>query len=71
MRKSFIKGPKYREINNILQKKDKSTTIDRLNNCTDTWCSKHGIDKSVLIEWKNKVIDKVKEKIKTLYNKTS
>ena len=33
--------------------------IRRLKNCIDTWCSKHGIDKSILAEWKDKIIDNV------------
>ena len=39
--------------------------IEGLNDCIDTWCRKHSIDKSVLMEWKGKVFDKADEKIKT------
>ena len=70
-RKLITKGPKYKETNNISWEKAKSTIIKGLNDCIDTWCSKHGIDKSLLMEWKDKVINKVDGKIKTLSNKTS
>ena len=51
--------------------KAKSTITEGLSESVDTWCSKHGIDKSVLKEWKDKVIHKVVVKINTLFNKTS
>ena len=60
LRKLFTKSPKYIEANNNSWKKAKSAN-----------CNKHGIDKSVLLEWKSKVIDKDGEKIKTWPNKTS
>ena len=42
-----------------------------LNDCIDTWYREHDIDKSVLMELKGKVIDKVDEKIKTFSNNAS
>ena len=65
LRKLFTKGPEYRETNNISWEKAKSTITEGLNDCIDTWCSKHGINKSVLMEWKDRVIDSVDEKIKS------
>ena len=32
---------------------EKFTTNEGLNDCIDTCCSKNGIDKSVLLEWKD------------------
>ena len=43
-----------------------STILEELNDCIDMQCSKHGIKKSVLMEWNGKVINKVDEKVKTL-----
>ena len=45
--------------------------MKELNDCIDTLCSKHGMNKSVLMEWKGKVIDRIDENIKTLSKKTS
>ena len=39
--------------------------MKELNDCIDTLCSKHGMNKSVLMEWKGKVIDRIDENIKT------
>ena len=71
LRKLFTKGPEYRETNDISWEKAKSTITEGLNDCTYTWCCKHDIDKSVLMEWKDRVIGNADEKIKTLSNKTS
>ena len=71
LRKFFTKNPKLRETNNTSREKTKFTIFVGLNYCIDTWQSKYGIDKSVLMEWKGKVIDNVDEKIKCLSNKTS
>ena len=71
LRKLFVKGPIYKETNSISWEKAEFTIIEGLNDCIDTWCSKHGIDKPVLIESKEKVINKLGEKTKTLFNKTS
>ena len=59
LKKLLTKGPKYRETNNIYWEKAKSTEI---SDCIHTRCNKHGRDKSVLMQWKGKVIDKVDEK---------
>ena len=45
--------------------------MEGLNDCIDTWCDKHCIDKSAVTEWKYKVISKADEKIKILSNNTS
>ena len=45
--------------------------MKELNDRIDTLCSKHGMNKSVLMEWKGKVIDRIDENIKTLSKKTS
>ena len=66
-----MKGPIHKETNSISWEKAKFTIIEGLNDCIDTWCSKHSIDKPVLVESKEKVIDKVGEKTKTLSYKTS
>ena len=42
-----------------------------LNNCINTWHNKHGVNKSVLTEWKHKVNIKIDEKIKIPSNNTS
>ena len=57
---------------NVLLEKARSTIIEGHNYCIDTWCSKHGVDKSVHMEWKGKgkSSDEFNEKIKTS-NKTS
>ena len=57
-RKLFTKGPLYTEPSNISWEEAKSTMIGGLNNDIDTGCIKHGIDKSVLMECKGKVINK-------------
>lgn len=44
-------------------KKVKSTITEGLNDCINTWCCKHEIDKSGLMEWKSK-INKVNKKNK-------
>ena len=54
----------------LFNEKELSTIIEWLSDCIDTWCSKHGQDKSVLMEWKGTVTVKIDEKIKTLSNKT-
>ena len=61
-----------RETNNVLWEKAKSAIIEGHNYCINTWCSKHGIDKPVRMEWKGKGkgIDEFNEKMKTS-NKTS
>ena len=51
--------------------KGKSTIIERLSHCINTWCSKHDIEKSVLIGLKGEVIYKIDEEIKAFSNKTS
>ena len=33
--------------------------IEGLNECIDTWCSKHGINKSLHMEWKGNVINRL------------
>ena len=71
LRKFFTKSTKYRENNNISWQKAKSTITEGPNDCINTWCSKHGTYKSVLMEWKGKSIDRVDEKIKTMSSKTS
>ena len=57
----FIKDRNYRETNNISWEKAKSTVIDGLSDYMDTGCSKQEIDKSALMEWKGKVMEKVDE----------
>ena len=71
LRKLFTKVPKYIETNHVSWRNAKSTKIEGLNDCIDTRCSKYGIDKSVLMEWKGTVTDKVDDKRKTLSNKLS
>ena len=71
LRGLFYEGPEYKETINISSEKAKFTIIEGLSGCIVTWRSKHGIDKSLLMEWKGKVIDKVDEKIKTLPRKAS
>ena len=66
-----MKGPIHNETNSISWEKTKFTITEGLNDCIDTWCSKHSIEKPVLIESKEKVIDNVGEITKTLSNKTS
>ena len=51
--------------------KAKSTIIEGLSHCINIWCSKHDMEKSVLIGLKGEVIDKVDEEIKAFSNKTS
>ena len=41
-----------------------------INDGIDTWCSKYDIDKSVLMEWKGKVINKIDEKTKNFVQQT-
>lgn len=70
-RKLFTKDPKYRETDRIPWGKGKLIMTEGLNDCC---CSKYGIDKllkPLLVEWKDKVIDKVNGKIRTLSKKTS
>ena len=55
--KLLTRGPKYSG------KKAKSTITEGLNDCINTWCCKHEIDKSGLMEWKSK-INKVNKKNK-------
>ena len=43
--KLLTKDPEYRGTNNISREKVKSTIIKGLNDCIDTWCTKHGINK--------------------------
>ena len=45
LRKLLSKDPKFREVNNILWEKTERTITEGLNDCTDLWCSKHGIGK--------------------------
>lgn len=52
--------------NNISWEKAKSTVTEGINDCIDTWYSKDDIYKSVLTEWKAKVINNVDEKIEAL-----
>ena len=71
LRKLFTKGSKHGETNDILLQKAKSIIIEGLNDCIETQSSKNGIDISVLMESKSKVVAKVDQKIQTLTNKTS
>ena len=50
LRKLFTKDPKYRENTNISLEKNKSSIINGIDFCINTWCSKHGIDQSALME---------------------
>ena len=54
----FTGCPICRETNNMPLKKAEPTIILGFVDIVDAWCSKHAIDKSVLTEWKGKVIDK-------------
>ena len=66
---------------NISSGKGKSTITENLSSFIETfetWCSKHGMNKSTLLDWKSNVIDKVDEKkyvqknfFKVLYEYTS
>ena len=71
LKKVFTKGPKYRENNNISLERAKACIMKGLNNCINTWHNKHGVNKSVLTEWKHKVNIKINEKIKIPSNNTS
>ena len=61
---------KYKQTNNISWEEAKPTIIEEHNDCIDSWCRKHGIKKSVHMEWKGKVVDNADKKIKTLSNET-
>ena len=62
LRMLFTRNPKCREARNMSLEKAKSTIIQGLIDSIDAWCSKYGVDKSVLMQWKGKVIDKDDEK---------
>ena len=55
MRKLFTKGLKYRENNKTSWKGVKSCIMEGFNDCVDTYCNKHGNDKSIFKEWKIKL----------------
>ena len=66
LRKMFTKGRKHTQKNNISWERSNPSIKEGLNNSIiDTWCNsnKHGSDKSILTEWRYKVISKVDEKI--------
>ena len=42
--------------------------MEGLTDCIDTWSSKHGVDESVLTEWKQKAIIKIDKKINIVSN---
>ena len=45
LKKSFIKGPKYREATLINLEKAKHCILEGLDNCISNWCYKNGVDK--------------------------
>ena len=63
LNKLFTKGSEYRKNNNIHWIKFKISIMVGLSEYIDTWCSKHGVDKSAVTKWKYKVINVFDDKI--------
>ena len=51
LKKFFNKDPNYRENTKKLWGSSKATIAKRLEDCSDIWCIKHKIDKSILTRW--------------------
>ena len=45
--------------------------MESVNECVDTWCKYHGINKFILWEWKCEFIRKIDEKMKSFFNNIS
>ena len=63
LRKSFIKGPKYREVKPINLEKAKHCILEGLDNCISSWYYKSGVDKSFFFEWNNSFKVKIDERM--------
>ena len=69
LRKLFTKGLKLCVA--MCWKKARANIITSLEDCIDTSCVKNGQFNSILIEWKQKIIETLDIKIKNLLEKSN
>ena len=63
LRKLFSKGPSYREPYYINWERNLATCVKAVLEFKRKWAKKEQIDSSILSEWSNVVIDKLKSKV--------
>ena len=66
LRKIFNKGPKYRDSKTINLNKARTCILNGLEDCVNTFCNKHGINKSCFTEWVSNIKEKINSRIKVL-----
>ena len=69
VRKLLIKGPTYREQNNINWKKNEELCIEAVRKYKTKWARTENVDACVLTNWEQEVVGYIKEKIRYLQRK--
>ena len=66
LRVLLSRGPSYREANKVNWKKTYRCIKEGVFNCVKKWCDKQNADTRVLAEWKSRLLQEVRAKIKVL-----
>ena len=70
LRKLFSKGPKFREPQDIDWVKARESINSGITDCVNNWCTKHKVNKKVLLAWGKEVMSNVDKKIECLKHRT-
>ena len=62
----FSQGPKYYELEQIDFDQARENIINDIKGFMSVWSQKHGIPVAVLLEWKNKLKERINIRITTL-----
>ena len=67
--KIICQDPNFRESKWTYADKTKTSIVEGIDDCINTWCTTKGISRMYLLEWKTTVIKEIGNKITELKNK--